>query len=88
MKAGSMQEQTAKNADRLSIAYNLAGWKWQGRVFVEVLIMKHIAAGGDLLCLQHTCLAHTITHTHTHTEGKRERALGEWRQIRETQDEQ
>jgi hypothetical protein len=43
--------------------------------------MEQVAAG-----LQHTCLC---PHNHTHTEREREREReGEWRQVRETQDEQ
>jgi hypothetical protein len=36
--------------------YNLAEWKWQDWVFVEVLIMERVAAGRNLLWLQQTCL--------------------------------
>jgi hypothetical protein len=67
----------------LSRDYNLAVRKWQGWVFVEVLITEQVAAGGDLLWLQHTCLP---THNHTYTQ--RERVLGKWWQVKETQDEQ
>jgi hypothetical protein len=39
---------------------------------------------GDLLSFSTPVSAHTITHR----ERERERALGEWQQIKETQDEQ
>ena len=64
-------DRTQSQSDKMNGDYDLAEGKWQDWVFVEVLIMERVAAGGELLWLQHTCL-----QPHAQREREREMELG------------